>query len=407
MAEFILVSIVLLVWIIFALTIWRRKSTSGNTAVIKQTARAYQYTKPETRQPETTEKTNPFSSQVTIVNDDSNGENKPAFSVMVQGQITVPEPMYETEIQVLMADITQGQDKAEPILCTQKEWQMDGTSAFCFRAYNGKIPQIKTDLTGWVPVAAITIETLNFPRKGNRKLKFVTSLISKNTYEELACATTIMEYSNEKLGYIDVKDNANKTEILTLQLAIAVSGFAGLLETAGIETLREWIEFKKQHRTNIEAQKLENLLNQTIQNYENNQNPPHQQICAELMENATIVDIYDAMDLCLRIISAGGTAQPQQTELISQIANSLEVDEAKFRAMTQKILPIHIHQHHDLEFIFGITAEMTSDHRRQRLNAEYQKWNARVTHPDREIQTQADQMLTLIAEARSGILDAN
>jgi hypothetical protein len=35
------------------------------------------------------------------------------------------------------------------------------------------------------------------------------------------------------------------------------------------------------------------------------------------------------------------------------------------------------------------------------LNKEYSKWNSRVTNADPDIQTQADQMLTLIAEAKS------
>jgi len=35
------------------------------------------------------------------------------------------------------------------------------------------------------------------------------------------------------------------------------------------------------------------------------------------------------------------------------------------------------------------------------LNKEYAKWNARVTNTDPQVRTQADQMLGLIAEARS------
>ena len=404
MAEFILVSIVLLVWAIFARTIWRRNSTSRCTGIHSRTPTTYPPQSPEPTQ-SAAKDLNPFSSQVIVVSDDSTGEIKPAFSIMVKGRIIVPEPMYETEIQILLADVSQGLNSAEPVLCTQKKWQIEGTSAFCFRAYNGKIPQTRTVLTGWVPVATIPAEMLNFPRKGQRTLKFVTSLISKNTCEELACASAILDYSNEKLGYIDVKENAGRTELLTLQLAVNVSGTTGHLDNAGLDTLKEWVEFKKQPRTTIEANNLDCLVNQTIHQFENGQNPSHRQICKELIEVATIVDIYDAMDLCLRTISAGGIAQPEQTALISQIAEFLEVDETKFRAMTQKILPIHIHQEHDLEFIFGITTEMTSNHRRQRLNDEYQKWNARVTHPDRAIQTQADQMLTLIAEARSEIIE--
>jgi hypothetical protein len=38
------------------------------------------------------------------------------------------------------------------------------------------------------------------------------------------------------------------------------------------------------------------------------------------------------------------------------------------------------------------------------LNKEYSKWSARVTNTDPEIQSQADQMLKLIAEARSNYI---
>jgi predicted ArsR family transcriptional regulator len=38
---------------------------------------------------------------------------------------------------------------------------------------------------------------------------------------------------------------------------------------------------------------------------------------------------------------------------------------------------------------------------RRHLNKEYSKWNSRVTNADPGIQSQADQMLKLIAETRS------
>jgi hypothetical protein len=38
---------------------------------------------------------------------------------------------------------------------------------------------------------------------------------------------------------------------------------------------------------------------------------------------------------------------------------------------------------------------------RKRLNEEYRKWNARVTHPDPQIRRHADEILTLIATIRS------
>ena len=55
----------------------------------------------------------------------------------------------------------------------------------------------------------------------------------------------------------------------------------------------------------------------------------------------------------------------------------------------------------NLEFILGIRPDMTPEQARLRLNEEYQKWNARVTHPDPHIQSQAEQMLRLIGQARN------
>jgi hypothetical protein len=44
---------------------------------------------------------------------------------------------------------------------------------------------------------------------------------------------------------------------------------------------------------------------------------------------------------------------------------------------------------------------MSQDEARQQLNHEYAKWSSRVISSDPAIQKQADQMLQLIAEART------
>ncbi len=323
---------------------------------------------------------------------------------MVRGTIVVPTPMHETEIQVLLADTTQAPDNTLPILCTIPKWQLDNSPAFCYKEYNGKIPQTKTVLTDWVAVTNIPTEILNFPRKGNIKLKFVTSLISRQTGEELACAETLLDYDNRKLGYIDVRENARRTEVLTWQLALSVCAVSDQLDPTSTEIIAEWIDLRdalQPQQEEASSQRLKTEFDNALANSDTVNLFDTEQTCAELMSIATIVEIYDAMDLCLRVIAAREAARPEQTAFISNIARLLDLDETKFREMTQKRLPLAMHQQHDLEFILGITADMSPEHRRKRLNDEYQKWNARVNHPDKAIQSQADQMLTLIAEARN------
>ena len=87
--------------------------------------------------------------------------------------------------------------------------------------------------------------------------------------------------------------------------------------------------------------------------------------------------------------------------LLKNLAQWLEVDMNRFREMVEKILPISMHEVRDEEVILGVSADMSRERTRQQLNREYSKWNSRVTSSNPEIQRQADQMLKLIAEARS------
>ncbi len=67
----------------------------------------------------------------------------------------------------------------------------------------------------------------------------------------------------------------------------------------------------------------------------------------------------------------------------------------------EKILPVNLHKVKDVETILGVTSGMDKEEARQQLNKEYIKWNSRVTSSDPEIQTMADQVLDLIAQARN------
>jgi hypothetical protein len=69
--------------------------------------------------------------------------------------------------------------------------------------------------------------------------------------------------------------------------------------------------------------------------------------------------------------------------------------------MMEKVLPVDMHEARDVETILGITSDMSKERVRKHLNKEYSKWNSRVTNADPDIQTQADQMLKLIAETKS------
>ncbi len=361
MAECILLSIILLPWLIFGITLFCRDSSLRR---FLRTPRTNRKASPQTGAcPPPHEADNRrFACKVQLQSESSDGNTGSAFAVMIRGAVPVPTPMHETDVQILIADVTAGCDSPQAVLCAAKQWQLDDSPAFCYRACNGKIPDTDFVISDWLDIATIPIDLLQFPAKGDRKLQFVTTLTSHGASYELASASVSLDYRNDNLGYADAKENAARTKTLTLQLAAAVC------------TGR------------------------------NDQEPDIDAICSEMVSIATIVDIYDAMELCLQSVAAAGVTRRDQTRLISRIAAALVVDEKKFRALSQKILPLSMHEEKDLEFILGITADMTPEEGKNRLRCEYQKWNARVNHPDADVQAQADQMLTLIAEATDRLL---
>ena len=360
MAECILFAVILFAWMMFGRTLlgsnsptndflstlWRRRKTSSQPDNCTPT-------------PHRTDTT--FACKVRL-DFESSDDPGVAFAVVIRGAVPVPAPMHEIDIQILIADVTDGDDSPQPVLCTAKQWQLDESRVFCYKACNGKIPSTDFVISDWLDVTTIPTDLLQFPAKGDRTLQFVTTLTSHGTSNELASASVSLDYRNNNIGYADARENAERTKILTLQLAAAVG------------------TGKNDCQPDIDA------------------------ICSEMASIATIVEIYDAMELCLKTVADAGTTRRHQTELISRIADALAVDENRFLALSQKILPLGMHEERDLEFIFGITADMTGQEERNRLRDEYQKWNARVNHPDGDVQAQADQMLALIAEATDRLL---
>ncbi|OHB62110.1 MAG: hypothetical protein A2Y76_04620 [Planctomycetes bacterium RBG_13_60_9] len=126
-----------------------------------------------------------------------------------------------------------------------------------------------------------------------------------------------------------------------------------------------------------------------------------QQICHEIVEIAPLIGRLDILDLCLRVAAAKGQVSTAEFKLLKELAEGLQIDRGRLRAMVEKILPVEMHQTKDAEMILGVTGAMNTDEARHQLNREYAKWSSRVISTDPSIRRQADQMLNLIAEART------
>ena len=93
----------------------------------------------------------------------------------------------------------------------------------------------------------------------------------------------------------------------------------------------------------------------------------------------------------------------QEVTALEDIAEHLDIDQSKFRAMINKSLPVQFHEDQSPEAVLGITSDMTPEQINTRLKEEFRKWNARTSNSDPAIRKQAQDMLDLIGELRAKI----
>ncbi|UCE98946.1 MAG: TerB family tellurite resistance protein [Planctomycetota bacterium] len=325
------------------------------------------------------------------------------FNVEIRGRIRAPADMQYTVVRISITDVTDGPGKAMSVYSKVKKWQMNGSQDFVFTSELGKLPGEDTLLSDWTAIAQMNLDWLLFPHKGQRELQFITSILSRDSGEELACAIATFTYENCELGYMDLQQNIQHAKMLAVTLAFAVSASDNKLYGCEVEFIKNWARanFDDCKTSGRAGRKLEKALKKTVDFFRNGYKIDIHKICKELVDAVPPAQRYDILNLCMRVAHANGVAAEQEIALLKNIADWLEVDTDRFRAMMEKILPVGMHEVEDIEVVLGINPDMDEEQTRRHLNKEYRKWSARVTNLDPEIRTQADYMLKFIAEARN------
>jgi len=329
-----------------------------------------------------------------------------AFSIEICGTINAPSDNCDTTLQISIMDVSEGAANAKVVQSRLPQWSsQDGPnpSAFSFKARLGKLPYQITTLSEWTSITQIRFDWLMFPRKGKRLLQFTTTIMSAEDNQQLAHAKCEFACENPFFGYIDLQENGERTNILAVALAFAVSAADNELYDCEIELIKNWARdnILDNSASDTDEQKLNKALEKTIAFFRGGNNINTYKICDEIVSIAPVAQRYDILELCLYVAHSKGSVTADELTLLKNMAEWLDVDSERFRIMMEKVLPVDMHQVRDVETILGITSDMSKEKVRKHLNKEYSKWNSRVTNADPDIQNQADQMLKLIAEARS------
>jgi tellurite resistance protein len=322
------------------------------------------------------------------------------FVIEICGTIHAPESQHATDARVTITDVTDG-DAA--VRAAVKHTQIKDSPTFCCTAELGRLPNAHTLLQDWTGVAKVQADRIILPRKGERRLLFDVAILSRKTTRVLASAKCSFCYENEADGYLDIDENIQRTKTLAVAVAFAVSSADKKIYDCEVALIKSWA------RQNIDTSaasdrakaSLEKALDKTLEFFTDGNQIDVEKICNEIGNIAPLAQRCDIIELCMNVARADDAVAPEELALLNNMAAWLQIEDERFRTMMAKILPVTLHQVKDAQVVLGLNADMTKDQTRKRLNKEYSKWNSRVTNTDPEIQTQADQMLKFIADARS------
>ncbi len=344
-----------------------------------------------------------FNCRVSLTQQKDGSSITNGFDVQIAGSIHALCDSCQTALRIFVTDITDKKSKSNQVHSRVQQWQMPNSSAFCYNANIGRLPSQTITLSDWTTAARLNIDWLMFAHKGERKLQFSVSILSQPDGREIACTKCIFLYENPDFGYIDLQENIQRAKILAVALAFAVSAADWKLYDCEVELIRNWAikAFNADKASKKVRCEVEKALDTTVDFFSEGNQLDIYEICREITEITSVADRYDILDICLHVARVKGFVTAEELAVLKTIADRLKVDADKFRDMMEKTLPVNIHQVKDVEIVLGVTSDMGREKTRQQLNKQFFKWNSRVTNSDPQIRAQADQMLDLIANARS------
>lgn len=329
-----------------------------------------------------------FTCRILQFEQETQGGYADVLKIQIQGQIRAPKDHCDTDLQIHLMDITEGNSASKPVLCKRQEWTSEDSPAYEYKIHNGVLPARVSVLTDWVTVIELNTSELVFPRRGPCTLECTLSVLEKSTGRPLAVARGRIALLSGQRGYEEIQQQRHTKQTATLQLAVSVWELTSR-DPAGKAILDRWMTEQTP------------ALESPLQSPRGRQEQLIEEACDGLLGWADPADRYSAMELCLKIAAAGSSIPKPLIGRLREIADKLEIPEDRFQTLSQKYLTGRVGQMEDPMALLGLTEDMSDEQILQKLTAEYRKWNARVTHPDAAVRRQADQMLNLITQLRS------
>ncbi len=337
-----------------------------------------------------------------------NGAEGKQFLVEISGSILATGDGQRAILKMGIEDVTDGVARAKTVLEKRRRSGLTRAPVFGFQTILGQLTQKVTTLKDWTTVARIPEDWLLFARKGRRSLLFNLDVVTCEANLVLASTRYLFDYMNGEFGYVDIRENTEQAHTLAIAVGCAVAAADGSLAENALGFIRGWclagvkldrVSVRGKRQFEKALQKIVSLFRKTPEGFD------IERIANHIREITVTAVRYDILQYCLQIAALRGEVSGPTLRLLWNLAAWFDVDVERFRAMVTKILPVDMHEAMDVEVLLGLQPDMDREEILNKLNREYAKWNSRVTNTDKDVQTQADQMLEIIAQTRQQYSD--
>ena len=245
--------------------------------------------------------------------------------------------------------------------------------------------------TSWATIASISKKDLIHPRKGDRSIVAKSFLVDTNKfpiivagkpYNNIGIIKTIessYKMSFDSPGYLDEIDNNEEILCSIVDLAVNVAKADKDFDKKEGEIIKKWMT--EVYKDSLDEYKVETkrILNEQFKKSFASDTSLDKSV-KTFNELAGITQKFNAIDLCVKVLTADGKEDNKETQMIEKIVADLGLNHKEYLIRKEKILlksDISISGGCS-EASLGIDPKWTKSKKMKFVKSEFIKWNGRL-----------------------------
>lgn len=346
-------------------------------------------------------------------------ENLPVWEAKIRGLFPIQSAKNLTVITSLF-DVTDEKNPL-PLIAALDNFQETNTRTFQFVQNHG-IAEPNQGYMNWVTAGYIPKDILGYPHSGEREIAFVVRVVDQDNMPSITCGFpdkrtgiikefTHKETVNVERGFRERSQEELGVAAASIRLGLAVAYSDGNFDPLEGRLIKEWAaKFVAEIPEGLGRDQAKTFINDAIRFGAEDAMKKNLSISSQvdvLNQMGDKPEKYAAMELCLDVMAADGSADKEEITMLNSLCESLGLDSDRFNELKDHRMMNVESAHMDQSSVWdtlSISDSLPTDEKLKELKKLYRKWNARAESlEDHEEREKAHKMIELIAEARNSL----